>query len=574
MPKLTIDNIQVEAEPGDTILKAAAKIGIKIPTLCHHPDQAVKANCRICVVEVEGQRVLQPACSFPASEGLIVKTNSSKARLARRNILELILAHHNRECLTCPRGGGCELQTVSEMLNFNGEIRYENHMRGHGKDYSSPSIVRDPSKCIVCERCIYACSQIQTVNVLSKENRGFHTTVATAYNLPLSETSCVFCGQCVQACPVGALTMRDDTKEVWKAIEDPDKWVVAQCAPTVRITLAEALGEPPGTVSTGRLVTAMRALGFNAVFDTDFSADLTIMEEGSELLHRIQNGGTLPMITSCSPGWVNFCEAYYDDQLAHLSTCKSPQQMFGAVLKTYYADKCGRDIDSLYSVSIMPCTAKKHERLRPAMASSGRRDVDCVLTVQELARMIKSAGLDFARLPESDFDLPFGLGSGAGEIFGATGGVMEAALRTVYEIVTGRELENIEFTDVRGFAGVKEAAVDLDGTEVKIAVAHGLSNARLLMDQLREGQSPYHFIEVMACPGGCIGGGGNPIKNWAKMDKRLDAVYETDRSLPIRKSHKNPAIKQLYDEFLKEPLGELPHKLLHTHYSSRAALTK
>ena len=572
MPKLTIDGQFMDIPQGTTILEAARRMNIKIPHLCFHPDQAVKANCRICLVEVEGYKNMLPACVYLVEEGMVIKTNTPKVRNARRNVLELILAHHPQDCLECSRSGNCELQTVAQEMNFTGPIRYPLSRRGDGLDKSSPSVVRDSDKCIVCGRCEYACSDVQTVHALAKQNRGFDSVYAPAYHQPLGESVCINCGQCVQACPVGALTVHDDTAEVWQAIADEQKTVVAQVAPAVRITLAEALGEAPGTVSTGRLVTAMKMLGIDVVFDTDFTADLTIMEEGTEFLGRLTKGGTMPMITSCSPGWIKFCETFYPDLLPNLSTCKSPQGMFGALIKTYYADKLGKKADDMFSLSIMPCTAKKFEAKRPELGRDGYRDVDAVLTVQELARMIRNAGIEFANLPSSDFDNPFGLGSGAGEIFGATGGVMEAALRTVYEIVTGNTLVNLDFVSVRGFDGIKAATVTVGAIDVKVAVAHGLGNARVLMEAIRAGEADYHFIEIMACPGGCIGGGGNSIKNWAKMADRLDAVYRTDRALPLRKSHENQAVDNLYKEYLGEPNGHLSHELLHTHYIDRSYL--
>ena len=569
MVNLTIDGRQIQVNDGSTILQAAQKLNIKIPTLCYHPDQAVKANCRICMVEVEGRKRLTPACATPVSEGMKVITNSQKIRKVRKNILELILSHHPQDCLKCARSGNCELQTITQEMGYDREPRYSQANRGMGMDTSSPSITRDPSKCIACRRCEYACSQIQTVNALTKEHRGFNSVVTTSYNLPLAETVCVNCGQCLQACPVGALTVHDDRETVWQAIADPTKETIAQVAPAVRITLGEALGENPGTISTGRLVTAMKQLGFDKVFDTDFSADLTIMEEATELLIRLQNGGTLPMITSCSPGWIKFCETFYPDLLPNLSSCKSPQGMFGALIKTYYPEINGKNHDNIYSVSVMPCTAKKFEAKRPELGRNGNPDVDAVLTVQELAKMIKSAGLDFQNMEETPFDDPFGLGSGAGEIFGVTGGVMEAALRTVYEVVTNEELVNVDFTTVRGFEGIKEATIQVGNLPVKVAVAHGLGNARILMDAIRNGKADYHFIEIMACPGGCIGGGGNPIKNWQKMAYRYESVYQEDVNMPIRKSHKNPAIDMIYKEYLGTPNGHKAHELLHTHYTPR-----
>jgi iron-only hydrogenase group A len=574
MAKLTIDGQSVEVKDGATILDAAKVLNIKIPTLCYHPDQAVKANCRICVVEVEGQRLLVPSCSYPVSDGMVVKTNTARVRKARMNILELIFSHHSKNCLECDRNGNCELQTIAADMHFNRDLRYPLELRGNGKDMSSPSITRDPSKCIVCNRCVVACNEVQTVFALNKENRGFKSVVTPVFGKSLIDTVCISCGQCVQACPVGALVVHDDREPVWKMIEGNEKEVVAQIAPAVRITIAEALGEDPGVVSTGRLVTAMKRVGFDKVFDTNVTADLTIMEEGTEFITRVTTGGTLPMITSCSPGWINFCETYYPELLDNLSSCKSPQGMFGALIKTFYAQKTGKDPQDIYSVSIMPCTAKKFEAKRPELATNGNPDIDAVLTVQELARMIEQCGISFKDLPETDFDDPFGLGSGAGVIFGATGGVMEAALRSVYEIITKEELQDINFTAVRGFEGVKEATIPVGDLIVKVAVAHGTGNARKLMDAVRDGKAEYHFIEIMACPGGCIGGGGNPIKNWAKMQLRFDAVYQADIDLPIRKSHKNPVVSELYKDFLGEPNSHKSHELLHTTYSDRSYLLK
>ena len=574
MINLTINGQRIAAEEGSTILEAAKKLHIKIPTLCYHPDQAVKANCRICVVEVKGQRTLVPACGYPVSEGMEVETHSPLVRKVRKNILELILSHHPQDCLKCSRCGTCELQEIAYDLGFHQEPRYDHDVRGMGIDDSSPSILRDPAKCIACGRCEYACSEIQTVHALTKEHRSYESVITTAYNKPLAETVCVNCGQCVQACPVGALTVHEEEDVVWDVIEKGGKEVVAQVAPAARITLAEALGEDPGVVSTGRLVTALKQMGFHKVFDTNFTADLTIMEEGTELLGRLENHGVLPMITSCSPGWIKFCETFYPELIPNLSSCKSPQAMFGALLKTYYADKIGKKPEDIYSVSIMPCTAKKFEAKRPELGRDGYADIDIVLTVQELARMIRSHGIDFENLEETPFDDPFGLGSGAGEIFGATGGVMEAALRTVYEIVTEKPLASLDFHEVRGFEGIKTATVQMGDTAVNVAIAHGLGNARKLMDAVKEGKARYHFIEVMACPGGCIGGGGNPVKNWKKMEHRVQAVYNTGLHLPLRKSHENPAVKQLYHDFLGKPNSTIAHRLLHTHYRDLSALLR
>lgn len=573
MIQLTIDGQNVSVEEGTTILEAARKVNIKIPTLCYHEDQAVKAVCRICCVEVEGQRLLPTACNTPAAQGMVVRTASPKVIKARKNIMELILARHPQNCLSCSKNGQCELQNVARDLNIQEENRYKLELRRVEKDTSSPSIVRDMTKCILCGRCMDACTAGQEITVMAKENRGYHTNVVPPYGKKLADTTCVNCGQCVQVCPVGALSIKDDTNEVYRQMEAGKK-LVLQMAPSVRITLAEMMGEEPGTVSTGRIVNACKKLGFYKVFDSDFTADLTIMEEGNELLQRLNNGGTLPMLTSCCPAWVKYCETYAPELLGHLSTAKSPQQMFGAVIKTYFAKKAQLDPAEIVSVSVMPCTAKKFECKREELKDSGYQDVDIVITVQELAKMIRTAGIDFKNLPDVDFDQPFGLGSGAGQIFGATGGVMEAALRTVYEVVTGKDLAKLEFEAVRGFEGIKEASVDLEGTTVKVAIVHGLGNAKKLLQQIREGKADYHFVEVMACPGGCIGGGGNPSRTWKKVEARKHAVYESDKNLPIRKSHENPYIKQIYEEFLGAPLGEKSHKLLHTTYFNRRDLLR
>jgi len=572
MPKLTIDDKTVEVPDGTSLLMAARQADIYIPTLCHHPDQEVKANCRMCLVEVDGARLLQAACAAPAADGMVVHTTSDKVRRARNTVLELIIAHHPLNCLYCHRHGRCELQTVAHNLNFIRHPRFPQTVRDDEIDLSSPSIMRDPSKCIVCGRCELVCTSVQTVHALAKEGRGFDTVYKAVFGKPLGETVCINCGQCVQVCPVDAINVHDDSSKVWDAIGSPDKHVIAQVAPATRITIAEALGEAPGTVSTGRLVTALKTIGVDTVFDTDVTADLTIMEEGTELINRLTNGGVLPMITSCCPGWVKFCETFYPELLPHLSSCKSPQGMFGALIKTFYSDKLDKAPDDVYSLSVMPCTAKKFEAGRPELGRDGRPDIDGVVTVQELANMIQSSGITFSSLPETDFDDPFGLGTGAGEIFGATGGVMEAALRTVYEVVTGTPLENIDFVDCRGFAGVKEASVQMGDMTVKVAIAHGLGNARSLMEAVKRGEADYQFIEIMACPGGCIGGGGNPLKDWNKMDHRFDAVYETDTSLPLRKSHEDPAVQALYEQFLGEPNSHKAHELLHTTYQDRSAL--
>lgn len=568
--KVTIDGREVEVPSGATILEAAQKAGIEIPTLCYHPDLGTKAMCRICVVEVEGARSLQTACSQPVSNGMVIKTTTPLVRETRKTNMELLLSNHPQDCLNCIRNQKCELQSLSEKLGIRGQRFEQTEKFSHPKDMSSPSIVRDPSKCILCRRCVAVCHQVQGVGAISPVNRGIETVVAPAGGNDLADVSCVYCGQCIQVCPVGAIYEVDDTAKVWTALANPDLHVVVQTAPAVRVAIGEELGMPAGSLVTGKMVAALRRLGFAQVFDTDFAADLTIMEEGHELLDRLNNQGTLPMITSCSPGWIKYIEHNYPDYLDHLSTCKSPQQMFGAMAKTYYAQKSGIPAEKIFMVSVMPCTAKKFECERPEMQENGIQDVDVVLTTRELGRMLRESGIDFKSLPDEDFDHPLGMSTGAAVIFGATGGVMEAALRTVYEVVTGKELPKIDLEEVRGLEGVKEAVVDLDGTPVKVAVAHGLSNAKKLMDKIKNGTADYQFIEVMCCPGGCIGGGGQPIPTNTETRKaRLQAIYDEDKGMKIRKSHENPAVQQLYQEFLGKPLGEKSHHLLHTHYTKR-----
>ena len=573
MIHLTIDGEPITVKEETTILEAAKLLNVHIPTLCHHEDQAVKAVCRICVVEVEGQRLLPAACSTPVTEGMVVKTASPKVIKARKNIMELILARHPQDCLVCSKNGSCELQKVAQDLNMNRPNRYEMQVRDARFDDSSPSLVRDMSKCILCNRCVEACSQKQGVMVMAKENRGFDTVVVPPYGKLLADTSCVNCGQCIQVCPVGALSVHDDTERIYEQI-DAGKYMTVQIAPSVRITLAESLGYKPGTVTTGKIVHALRKIGFQKVFDSDFSADLTIMEEGTEFLSRMQNHGVLPLITSCCPAWVKYCETYGYDQLDHLSTAKSPQQMFSAVIKTFFAEKEKIDPKDICSVSVMPCTAKKFECRRKEFHDSGFQDVDISITVVELAKMIRTAGIHFEDLEDQEFDAPFGLGSGAGQIFGSTGGVMEAALRTVYEVLTGKTLERLEFTQVRGLEGIREASLTISGQEIRVAVVHGLKNVEGVLNQIKEGTSPYHFIEVMACEGGCIGGGGNAPKTMAKVRERQRAIYEEDQKLPIRKSHENIYVQKLYEEYLGEPLSEKSHRLLHTTYHSRRDLLR
>ncbi len=569
MITLTIDNAKVTVEEGATVLEAAKQVGVNIPTLCYLKNINVIGACRICMVEVKGARAFMAACVTPASEGMVVRTNTPAVVKARKNILELILSDHPMECLTCIRNQNCELQALAEQFGIK-EIRFQGAKTEYAIDDSSPAIVRDPRKCVLCRRCISVCSEIQTVKALTAENRGFNTLIAPAFNERLSNMECVQCGQCSLVCPTGAIHEVDDTGKVWAALGDPNKHVVVQTAPATRVQVGETMGAAPGSIVTGQMVAGLRRLGFDKVFDTDFTADLTILEEGNELLQRLGNGGKLPMITSCSPGWIKFAEHFYPDLLPHLSTCKSPQQMFGALAKTYYAEKSGIKPEDIFVVSIMPCTAKKFECQRPEMNSSGYPDVDVVLTSRELGRMFRQAGLDLQNLPAEEYDAPLGISTGAGEIFGASGGVMEAALRTVYEVVTGQTLESLDFTDCRGLTGVKEATVQVGDIPVKIAITNGLGNARKVLDKIRAGEADYHFIEIMCCPGGCIGGGGSPIPTNTEIRlKRIDAVYREDKGMALRKSHENPAVTELYAEYLEKPLGHKSHELLHTHYTKR-----
>lgn len=574
MVNITIDGKKIQVPKDYTVLQAAREAGVEIPTLCYLKGINEIGACRMCVVEVKGARSLQAACVYPVSEGMEVITNSERVRRARKVNLELILSNHDRSCLTCVRSGNCELQKLAEDLNVK-QIRYEGENIRRPLDDFSPSVVRDPNKCILCKRCINVCRNVQEVGVINANYRGFRTVISTAFDRSLNDVACTMCGQCIQACPVGALREKDSTDIVWKALADKNKYVVVQTAPAVRVALGEEFGLPIGTRVTGKMVTALKMLGFDKVFDTDTGADLTIMEESTELINRIKNGGKLPLITSCSPGWIKFCEHYFPEFLDNLSTCKSPHEMFGAILKTYFAQKMGIDPANMFVVSIMPCTAKKFEAQREELAASGYPDVDAVLTTRELARMIKEAGIDFVNLPDSHFDDPMGDATGAGVIFGTTGGVMEAALRTVYEVLTGKTLENVEITQVRGLEGIREAEIDVGSMKIKAAVAHGLANAKKLLEMVKNGEKEYHFIEIMACPGGCIMGGGQPIVH-AKVKEKIDvaklrasAIYDEDRSLPIRKSHENPAVKRLYEEFLGHPNSEKAHHILHTHYKKR-----
>lgn len=562
MVSVTVNGIKVDVPDDATVLAAASAAGFKVPSLCYHPDQKVKENCKICVVEVNGE--LKNSCSTKVEAGMNIKTFTPRVIEEQRKNLKHILKVHPQDCLNCMRSENCELQTLSQTLTIR---EFESAPLNLPKDTSTPSIVRDPSKCVQCGRCVEVCVEVQTVNALEIGPNGI---IGTVGGKPLAETTCVMCGQCALACPVGAITENEQINEFLAAVADPNKIVVTQIAPAVRVAIAEEVGMDTGSLGMLEFVAGLRQIGFDYVFHTNFTADLTIIEEGNELLKRLKEGGTLPMLTSCSPGWINFIETFYPELLPHLSTCKSPQQMFGALVKTYWAQKSNIDPSRIYSVSIMPCTAKKYEAARPEMNASGYRDVDLVLTTREVGRLFRMSGVDFTRIAPSQFDSPLGTYTGAGVIFGASGGVMEAALRTVYEVVTGKTLQDVNFTAVRGYTGIKEAEVDLDGTKVKVAVAHSLGNARKLMEDIKAGKSPYQFIEIMCCPGGCIGGGGQPIPSTvAKRVERINAIYVEDENMPLRKSHENPEVKALYEEFLHEPLGHKSHELLHTHYTPK-----
>ncbi|MFA9377885.1 MAG: NADH-dependent [FeFe] hydrogenase, group A6 [Lachnotalea sp.] len=564
---LTINGKKLQAEEGSSILQAAKLLDIHIPTLCHmHLHDGSEHNpgsCRVCVVEVAGRRNLAPACNTPISEGMDIKTNSIKAIKSRRNVIELLLSDHPQDCLLCEKSTDCELQALAAEMGIR-EIKYKGEMSTFPKDLSSSSIVRNLDKCILCRRCVTVCSEVQTVSVLSAINRGFETVISPAFGMPMVDTNCTFCGQCVSVCPTGALTEVNNTSKVWDALNDENKFVIVQTAPAVRAALGEAFGNESGHAVTGKMVASLRSLGFDKVFDTDFAADLTIMEEATELMNRIQNGGRLPMLTSCCPGWINFFEHEFTDLLDVPSSCKSPQQMFGAIAKSYYAKKMNIDPKNMVVVSVMPCLAKKYEAARKEMGD----DVDIVISTRELAKMIKEAGISFNSLQDEDFDSFLGESTGAGVIFGVTGGVMEAALRTAYEWITNETLEDVEFSMVRGLDGIREATIQIKDMEVKAAIASGLGNARKLLNKIRSGEANYQIIEIMACPGGCIDGGGQPYMkgNYEILDKRANALYEEDRNKPLRKSHENPAIIQLYDEFLEKPNSDIAHKLLHTHY--------
>jgi len=579
---INIDGKEIQVEKGSTVLEASLQLGITIPTLCHldlHDTKMVNqtASCRVCVVEVEGRRNLAPACATPVVDGMVIRTNTVRVLEARKTVVEMILSDHPKECLTCSQSGECELQDLAEMIGLR-EIRITGNAQSTYKEDYSTSIIRDMDKCIMCRRCETMCNDVQEVGALSGINRGFDSVVATAFELPLVETVCTHCGQCVAVCPVGALSENDHTWEVIEALACPDKTVIVQVAPAVRVALGEEFGHEPGTIVTDKMVTALRTLGFDQVFDTDFGADLTIMEEGTEMLGRLNRflagdkDVALPILTSCCPAWVNFVESQFPDLIDIPSSSRSPQQMFGAIAKTYYADMLKVNRENLIVVSVMPCLAKKYEADRDEFKTNGNPDVDIVLSTRELAKLIKQANIDFNDLEGAEFDQPLGVSTGAGVIFGSTGGVIEAALRTAYELHTKKELKQVDFYQIRGFEGVRAAEVDFDGLTLNIGIAHGLGNAKELLREVQNGNPRnFHAIEVMACPGGCIGGGGQPYHHGDSsiIKKRMEAIYQVDKSMPIRKSHENPAIQELYKNFLGEPMSHKSHELLHTSYSEK-----
>ncbi|MGB5822463.1 MAG: NADH-dependent [FeFe] hydrogenase, group A6 [Proteocatella sp.] len=572
---IKVNNISYEFPKGLTILQACNKINIEIPTLCYLKEINEIGACRICVVEVKGAKNLVASCVHPISEGMEVYTHSEKVLTARKLTLELILSTHDRSCLSCIRSDNCELQKLCHDFKVDDEAKYDGANQTYKTDDSAMHMYRDNNKCILCRRCVAACTAVQSVGVIGVNERGFKTHIGCAFEEDLGKTDCVSCGQCIVVCPTGAIAEKDDTDKVWKALEDHSKHVIIATAPSIRVTLGEAFNMPIGTNVKGKMVTALKSLGFAGVYDTDIAADLTIVEESHELITRIQNGGPLPLITSCSPGWIRFCEYNFHDFIPNLSSCKSPQQMFGAVAKTWYAQKNNLDPHDIVVVSVMPCTAKKFEARRDDQSAAGVYDIDIAITTRELARMIKRAGIQFTKLPDSQFDSPLGISTGAGAIFGATGGVMEAALRTAVETLTGEELKELDFSDVRGTKGIKEASYKVGDLEIKVAVTSGLANARELLDDIRAGKRHYHFIEIMGCPGGCINGGGQPVqpasvRNFVDLKtERAKALYEEDKNLPLRKSHESPVIKTLYDEYFGEPGSAKAHKVLHTHYVER-----
>lgn len=574
MVNIKINNMPLSVPKGISILEAARMAGIEIPTLCYLKKINEIGACRICMVEVKGARSLVTACVYPVNEGMEIFTNTERVRKSRKMTLELILSTHDRKCLSCVRSGTCELQQLCKEFGVDDEGRFDGANPVHEYDDSAIHMIRDNGKCILCRRCVAAC-QAQHISVIGANARGFDTHIGSAFERPLDSVACVSCGQCIVNCPTGAIYEKDDTAKVLEAINDPEKFVVVHTAPSIRVTLGECFGMHIGTNVQGKMVAALRRLGFDKVFDTDFGADLTIVEEANEFLGRVQNGGVLPMITSCSPGWIKYCEHYYPDMLDHLSTCKSPQQMSGAIIKTWYAEKMGIDPKDIVVVGIMPCTAKKFETKRDDQAASGYPDVDYSLTTRELGRMIESAGIYFKHLPDEEFDNPLGDSTGAAVIFGATGGVMEAALRTAVEKLSGEELKSLDFTEVRGTDGIKEAYYTVNGMEIKVCVVSGLANANTIMEKVKNGTADYHFIEIMGCPGGCVNGGGQPIqhavvRNFVDLKaRRAAALYEADKDMPMRKSHESEAVKRIYDEFLGEPGSHKAHEVLHTSYVAR-----
>ena len=572
--KINIDGRDLEVESGITVLAAARKANIDIPTLCFLKDINNAGDCRMCIVEIEGRRGYVPSCNTIVQDGMVVRTNTPGIMEARRVILDLILSSHNRACLTCERNGNCELQTLAEKFGFT-EIEYAGLEVEPHIDDKSPSIVRDASKCIMCKRCVATCKNVQGIAAIDVAGRGYKSHISTTNEKSLDDVNCVFCGQCIEACPVGALKEKDETKNVFRKLRDKDTIVIAQTAPAVRVALGEEFGMPIGTNVTGKMVTALKRLGFDRVFDTNTGADITIMEEANEFIDRLNGNGPLPLITSCSPGWIKYIEMNYPENLQHLSSCKSPQEMFGALIKSYYAEKENIDPSKIFVVSVMPCVAKKFEKTREELAVNGLQDVDAVLTTRELARMIKQANIEFTGLEDNEFDSPMGSATGAAVIFGTTGGVMEAALRTAQDTLTGKDLEAIDFEMVRGEQGIKRATVNVNGTDVKVVVASGLKNAKVIMEEIKSGKADYHFVEIMACPGGCIMGGGQPIvssKIRSEVDVRAlraNALYTIDEKSVIRKSHENPVVKSIYAEYLEKPGSHKAHELLHTTYAAR-----
>jgi len=570
MVTLTINGREISVEENSTILEASKELNIKIPTLCHYPDLHINSDCRICVVEIDGYRGLKTSCSTPVREGMNIRTNSPKVLNARKTITELILSNHDATCTSCVRNMRCELQSLANILGIDVN-RFENVLEKKELDDHNPSIVRNANRCIKCGRCVDVCKTVQGMHVLESMGRGHDMEITPAFGKYLSDESCTFCGQCANVCPVGAIMEKDNTDVVWEKLHDPKVHVMVQIAPAVRVSIGEEIGLKTGLISNGKLVSAMKHLGFNHVYDTNFTADLTIMEEGTELISRIKNGGVLPLMTSCCPGWINLAEQEYPEILPHISTCKSPQQMFGSLAKTYYAEKINKDPKNIYVVSVMPCTAKKYEAARDEFKLDNEiADVDIVLTTRELGKMFRQMGIDFDQIKEVEFDNPFGITTGAAQLFGATGGVTEAALRTLSEVLNNEPLEDINFMDVRGMEGIKEAEVNLGGIAVRIAVSHSLSNARTLIEEVIAGNSPYTFIEIMACPGGCIGGGGQPYGTTNDIrTERIASIYLVDGEMVYRKSHENPSIKALYKDYLKEPNSKRAHHLLHTEYYER-----